>query len=160
MDFRYANHSDRKLILYFIKELAKYEKMLDDVVADEGLLKEWIFDKGVANVLFVLEDGKEVGFVLYFYNYSTFVGRAGIYVEDLYVLPKYRGKGYGKGLLQKLANIAVEKGCARMEWVCLDWNKPSIEFYLRIGAKPLSEWTTYRLDKKAIENLAKTQIQI
>ena len=160
MDFRYANHSDTKLILYFIKELAKYEKMLDDVVADEGLLKEWIFDKGVANVLFVLEDGKEVGFVLYFYNYSTFVGRAGIYVEDLYVLPKYRGKGYGKGLLQKLANIAVEKGCARMEWVCLDWNKPSIEFYLRIGAKPLSEWTTYRLDKKAIENLAKTQIQI
>lgn len=155
MDFRYAKQEDSALILSFIKELAKYEKMLQDVVADEKLLKEWIFDKGIANVIFALEGDKEVGFALYFYNFSTFVGRAGIYLEDLYVLPQYRAKGYGKGLLKKLASIAVEKGCGRMEWVCLDWNEPSIEFYLSIGAEPLKEWTTYRLSGKSLVNLAK-----
>lgn len=155
MDFRYAEAKDTKLILNFIKELATYEKMIDDVVADEKLLKEWIFHKQIANVIFALEDEKEVGFVLYFYNFSTFVGKAGIYIEDLYVLPKYRLKGYGKGLLQILAKIAIEQNCGRMEWVCLNWNKSSIEFYLSLGAKPLDEWTTYRLNYDEILKLAK-----
>lgn len=155
MDFRYAEAKDTKLILNFIKELATYEKMIDDVVADEKLLKEWIFHKQIANVIFALEDEKEVGFVLYFYNFSTFVGKAGIYIEDLYVLPKYRSKGYGKGLLQILAKIAIEQNCGRMEWVCLNWNKSSIEFYLSLGAKPLDEWTTYRLNYDEILKLAK-----
>lgn len=155
MDFRYAEAKDTKLILNFIKELATYEKMIDDVVADEKILKEWIFHKQIANVIFALEDEKEVGFVLYFYNFSTFVGKAGIYIEDLYVLPKYRSKGYGKGLLQILAKIAIEQNCGRMEWVCLNWNKSSIEFYLSLGAKPLDEWTTYRLNYDEILKLAK-----
>ena len=129
MEFRFATEKDCTLILAFIQELASYEKMTDQVVATEDLLHEWIFEKQKAEVLFVLEDGKEVGFALFFHNFSTFLGRAGIYLEDLLVLPAYRGKGYGKALLKKLAQITVERGCGRLEWACLDWNKPSIDFY-------------------------------
>ena len=153
-NFRYAERKDTSLILQFIRELADYEKMLHEVVADEKTLKEWIFDKNKAEVLFVLEEGKEVGFALFFHNFSTFLGRSGIYLEDLYVLPEYRGKGYGKALLKKLASIAVERGCGRLEWWCLDWNRPSIDFYLSLGAEPMSEWTVYRIAGETLQNLA------
>lgn len=154
MKFRYAERNDTSLILQFIKGLADYEKMLDEVVANEDLLEEWIFDKQKAEVIFVIEDNKEVGFALFFHNFSTFLGRAGIYLEDLYVMPEYRGKGYGKGLLKRLAEIAVERGCGRLEWSCLDWNKPSIDFYLSMGAKQMSDWTGYRLTGETLRNLA------
>ena len=152
--FRDAERKDVPLILQFIKEIAAYEKMSDQVIADETTLETWIFDKEKAEVFFVLEEGKEVGFALYFHNFSTFVGRGGIYLEDVYILPEYRGKGYGKAILKKLAAIAVERGCGRMEWVCLDWNQPSIDFYLSLGAQPMSDWTLYRLTGDAVAQLA------
>lgn len=152
--FRFANRSDTALILQFIKELADYEKMADEVVANEDLLEEWIFDKQKAEVIFAVADGKEVGFALFFHNFSTFLGRAGIYLEDLYVKPEYRGKGYGKSILKKLASIAVERGCGRLEWWCLDWNKPSIDFYLSLGAEPMSDWTVYRITGDTLSSLA------
>lgn len=155
MEFRYAERRDTGLILQFIRELADYEKMLDEVVADETILEEWIFDKQKAEVIFALESGKEIGFALFFHNFSTFLGRAGIYLEDLYVKPEYRGKGCGKAILKKLAAIAVERGCGRLEWWCLDWNKPSIDFYLSLGAKTMSDWTVYRIDGDTLKNLAK-----
>ena len=154
LNFRYANEKDAALILEFIRELAKYENMLDEVIATEELLKEWIFEKKKAEVIFALEDGKEVGFALFFHNFSTFLGRAGIYLEDLFVKPEYRGKGYGKGLLKKLAQIAKKRGCGRLEWWCLDWNKPSIDFYLSLGAEPMDEWTTYRVTGENLSKLA------
>ena len=153
-NFRYAKETDVALILYFIKELAEYEKMSDEVVATEELLKEWIFEKKKAEVIFALEDGKEVGFALFFHNFSTFLGRAGIYLEDLFVKPEYRGKGYGKALLKKLAEIAVERGCGRLEWSCLDWNKPSIDFYLSLGTEQMSDWTTYRITGDTLRKMA------
>lgn len=152
--FRFAQENDVELILYFIRELAEYEKMSDDVVATKELLKEWIFDKKKAEVIFALEDGVEVGFALFFHNFSTFLGRSGIYLEDLYVKPEFRGKGYGKALLRKLAQTATERGCGRLEWSCLDWNKPSIDFYLAAGAKPMTDWTVYRVAGDALEQLA------
>lgn len=152
--FRNAEENDVSLILYFIRELAEYEKMLDDVVATEELLREWIFEKKKAEVIFAIVDGKEVGFALFFHNFSTFLGRAGIYLEDLYVKPEHRGKGCGKGLLKKLAQIALERGCGRLEWSCLDWNKPSIDFYLSLGAEPMSEWTVYRAAGDTLRRLA------
>ena len=154
MNFRFAKREDTDLILYFIKELALYEKMLDEVVADEKILEEWIFDKQKAEVIFVTENEKEVGFALFFHNFSTFLGRAGIYLEDLFVLPEFRGRGYGKALLKRLAAIAVERGCGRLEWWCLDWNKPSIDFYLSLGAEPMSDWTTYRITGDTLRRMA------
>ena len=144
-EFRFAGEQDVSLIFNFIKALADYEKMSDQVIANEDLLREWIFEKKKAEVLFAMEDGKEVGFALFFHNFSTFLGRAGIYLEDLFVLPEYRGHGHGKGLIRELARITVERGCGRLEWCCLDWNRPSIDFYLSLGAKPMDEWTIYRL---------------
>ena len=153
--FRYAERKDVALILQWIKELADYEKMLDQVVADEATLEEWIFDKQKAEVIFAMEEGEEVGFALFFHNFSTFLGRAGLYLEDLYVRPEYRGKGYGKAILEKLAAIAVERGCGRLEWWCLDWNKPSIDFYLSLGAEPIADWTVYRMAGDTLQKLAK-----
>ena len=153
-NFRYAQVKDVPLILQFIRELAEYEKMSDDVVATEELLKEWIFEKNKAEVIFATEDNLEVGFALFFHNFSTFLGRSGIYLEDLYVKPEYRGKGYGKGLLKKLAQIAVERGCGRLEWTCLDWNKPSIDFYLSLDAEPMTDWTIYRLAGDTLNKMA------
>ena len=144
-NFRFATEKDTALILDFIKALAEYEKMSDQVVANEDMLREWIFEKKKAEVLFALEDGKEVGFALFFHNFSTFLGRAGIYLEDLFVMPEYRGHGHGKGLIRELARITVERGCGRLEWCCLDWNQPSIDFYRALGAESMDEWTTYRL---------------
>lgn len=155
MTFRFATETDCPLILGFIRQLAAYERMSDQVVATEELLHEWIFEKQKAEVLFVCDDNKEVGFALFFHNFSTFLGRAGIYLEDLFVLPKYRYKGYGKALLKKLAQITVERGCGRLEWSCLDWNKPSIEFYLSLGAIPMEDWTTYRLTGATLEEMAR-----
>lgn len=152
--FRYATEEDCGLILKFIKALAEYEKMLDQVVSTEELLKEWIFDKQKAEVIFLCEDGVEVGFALFFHNFSTFLGRAGLYLEDLFVLPEKRGKGYGKAILRKLAQIAVERKCGRLEWWCLDWNQPSIDFYLSLGAEPMKEWTVYRMTGDKLQNFA------
>lgn len=152
--FRNAGREDTALILEFIKGLAEYENMLDEVVADEATLQEWLFDKKKAEVIFVLEGSEEVGFALFFHNFSTFLGRAGIYLEDLFVKPEHRGKGYGKALLKKLAAITMERGCGRLEWSCLDWNQPSIDFYLSLGAKPMSDWTTYRLTGETLAQLA------
>ena len=154
MKFRFAKRDDCALILYFIKELASYENMLDEVISDEDTLKEWIFDKQKAEVIFVLEDEKEVGFALFFHNFSTFLGRAGIYLEDLFVLPEFRGRGYGKALLKKLASIALERDCGRLEWWCLDWNKPSIDFYISLGAEPMLDWTTYRITRDTLKRMA------
>ena len=155
MNFRFANEKDCGLILSFIRQLAAYEKMSDQVVATEELLREWIFEKKKAEVLFVCEGEKEVGFALFFHNFSTFLGRAGIYLEDLFVLPEYRGKGYGKALLKKLAQITVERKCGRLEWSCLDWNQPSIDFYRSLGAVSMDEWTTYRLTGVTLLEMAK-----
>ncbi len=152
--FRFAGPQDAALILQFIRELADYEKMLDQVEATEELLTEWIFEKKKAEVIFVLEDGKEAGFALFFHNFSTFLGRAGIYLEDLYVRPEYRKKGYGKALIKELARIAKERGCGRLEWWCLDWNKPSIDFYLSLGAEPMKDWTVYRIAGDTLDALA------
>ena len=152
--FRPAESADAALILEFIRDLAVYEKMQDEVVATEELLREWIFEKQKAEVIFALADGQEVGFALFFHNFSTFLGRAGIYLEDLYVKLEYRGRGYGKGLLKQLAKIAVERGCGRLEWWCLDWNQPSIDFYLSLGAEPMKDWTVYRITGQTLTDLA------
>lgn len=152
---RFATQEDVPTILYFIRELAIYEHMLDEVVADEALLRQWIFEKQKAEVLLAEEDGRSVGFALFFHNFSTFLGRAGIYLEDLFVRPEYRGRGYGKALLKKLAAIAVERGCGRLEWSCLDWNRPSIDFYRSLGAVPMSDWTVYRVTGQTLQELAK-----
>ncbi len=154
LTFRYAEERDTAVILRFIRELAEYEKMLDEVVATEDLLRKWIFEKKKAEVLFALEDGEEVGFALFFHNFSTFLGRAGIYLEDLYVKPEKRGMGYGEALLKKLAQTAVERGCGRLEWWCLDWNRPSIDFYLSLGAEPMEDWTVYRIAGDTLQKLA------
>ena len=154
MTIRFATENDCALILHFIRDLAEYEKMADQVVASEELLREWIFEKQKAEVLFVCEEGKELGFALFFHNFSTFLGRAGIYLEDLFVLQEYRGKGYGKALLKKLAQIAVECGCGRLEWSCLDWNSPSIDFYRSLGAIPMDDWTTYRLTGETLKKMS------
>lgn len=153
ISFRPAVPEDCPLILSFIKALADYEKMSDQVVATEELLREWIFEKGKAEVIFPVVDGEEVGFALFFHNFSTFLGRAGIYLEDLFIKPEHRGKGYGKATLQQLGRIALERGCGRLEWACLDWNKPSIDFYLSLDAKPMDEWTVYRLTGDSLKGL-------
>lgn len=157
MKIRHAERKDCALILQFIKELADYEKMLNEVMATPAILEEWIFDKKKAEVIFAMEGDTEVGFALFFHNFSTFVGRAGIYLEDLFVQPEHRGKGYGKALLQQLAKIAVERGCGRLEWVCLDWNQPSIDFYKSLGAVPMDEWTIYRIAGPRLKEFAEEE---
>lgn len=154
-EFRFAKIEDVELILDFITELAIYEDMLDDVVATKELLTEWLFDKPKAEVLFLLVNNQEVGMALFFHNFSTFLGKSGLYLEDLLVKPQYRGNGYGTKILEKLASIAVERQCGRFEWSCLDWNKPSIDFYLSKGAVALDEWTVYRVSGKNLISLAK-----
>ena len=151
---RQAVESDVDTILDFIRALADYEQLLDQVVATPALLREWLFDKRTAQVLLAEEGGEPVGFALYFHNFSTFLGRAGIYLEDLYVVPWKRGRGYGKALLSQLARQAREEGCGRLEWWCLDWNKPSIDFYRGLGAQPMEDWTVYRVAGPALEALA------
>ena len=144
---RKASEKDAELILYFIKELAKYEKMEDLVTATPDLIKEWVFEKKKANVLFAMDSDKEVGYALYFYNYSTFTGKAGLYLEDLFILPEHRHKGHGIELVNELRNICKEEELGRFEWQCLDWNKPSIEFYERLGAKQHNQWLIFRMEE-------------
>ena len=157
--FRFANENDCRPILKFIRSLAKYEKMEDEVVATEALLREQLFEKKKAEVLFVMDGSTEVGFALFFHNFSTFLGRAGIYLEDLYVRPSYRGKGYGKALLRELAHITVNRGCGRLEWACLDWNQPSIDFYKSLGAIPMDEWTVYRAAGDTLLKMAGRKVE-
>ena len=146
LGFRFAVPDDTPLILRFIRLLAEYEKMADLVTATEEELRGQLFEEKKAEVIFAVLDGKEIGFALFFHNFSTFLGRSGLYLEDLYILEEYRGKGYGKALFRELARVAVERGCGRFEWWCLDWNEPSIEFYRSMGAEAMDEWTVYRID--------------
>ena len=151
---RFAAPEDAGILLDFIKGLAVYERLEDQVVATEALLREEIFEKGKAEALLAEADGEAVGFALFFHSFSTFLGRAGIYLEDLYVPPERRGKGYGKALLQRLARITVERGCGRLEWSCLDWNRPSIDFYRSLGAVPMEGWTVYRMSGETLSAFA------
>ncbi len=159
LKFRMAVPGDEHTILDIILELARYEKLEHEVVATPELLREWLFEKEKAEVLLAEVDGTIVGSALFFHNFSTFLGRAGIYLEDLFVRPEYRGRGYGKALLQKLAAITVERGCGRLEWSCLDWNRPSIEFYTRrMHAVPMDGWTVYRLTGETLREAAAEQM--
>lgn len=151
LTFRYAGREDVPVILELIKELAVYEKLEDKVTATEGILEEWLFARKSAEVIFPVLEGEIIGYALFFGNFSTFLGRAGIYLEDLYIRPKYRGRGFGKAMIQKLAQTAVERGLGRLEWSCLDWNQPSIDFYLSLGAEPMEGWTVYRLSGEALK---------
>lgn len=153
-NLRFAEVKDVPLILEFIKELAEYEKLLHEVVATESILKESLFARRIAEVIIGEFQGQPVSFALFFHNFSTFLGRPGIYLEDLYVKPKIRGKGLGKTLLSFLAKLAIERKCGRLEWWCLDWNEPSIKFYKQLGAKPMEDWTVYRVCDKELSNLA------
>lgn len=154
IEIRTASREDVPLILDAIKGLAAYEKMSEEVVATEEILEEWLFDKKKATVLLADYEGAPAGFALYFTNFSTFLGRAGLYLEDLFVKEELRGKGIGTALLKRLASIAKEEGYGRFEWVCLDWNTPSINYYLAIGAKPQDEWTIYRMDQKRLSEFS------
>lgn len=153
LTFRYATVDDISLVLSFIKELAEYEKMSEDVIATEDLLREMLFEKKRAEVFFAILDEREIGFALFFHNFSTFLGRAGLYLEDIYIQPQYRGKGYGKQIFKELSSIALERGCGRLELLCLDWNQPSIDFYKSMGAEPLDEWTVHRITSDKFKNI-------
>ena len=154
INIRNANINDSATILGFIKELAEYENMSNDVVATEELLKQNIYKKKLAEVIIAEFDNKPVGFALFFHNFSTFLGKGGIYLEDLYVQPAMRGKNIGKTLLSSLAKLAVERDCGRLEWSCLNWNEPSIKFYKSQGAIPMNEWTVYRVTGNELNELA------
>ncbi len=156
ISIRFAQPADTETIAQFIHDLAAYENLSHEVVATPELLREWIFEKQKAEVLFAEIAGKPVGFALFFHNFSTFLGRAGIYLEDLFVKPEYRGMGCGKALLRRLAQLTLERGCGRLEWACLDWNQPSIDFYLSLKALPMTEWTTYRLTGDTLQALAQS----
>ena len=151
---RKAQRQDVPIILQLIKELAEYEKEPAAVEATEEILEQSIFDKQQANVVLLEEEGQTIGFALYFFNFSTWRGKAGLYLEDLFVRPEFRGRGYGKLLLSYLANQAQRNDCPRFEWIVLDWNTPSINFYKAMGAKPLDTWTVFRLENKALKDLS------
>ena len=155
--FRPMMEADTGILMGFIWEMARYEHLEDQVVVTEELLREWLFEKHAAEVIFALVDVKEVGSALFFSSFSTFLGRGGLYLEDLIVLPEYRHQGCGKALLKELARIAVERGCGRLEWSCLDWNQPSIDFYLSLGAQPLDQWTEYRVTGETLRRLAEPE---
>ncbi len=156
---RFAERKDVPLILKFIKELAEYEKMLDEVVATEELLEESLFERRIAEVIIGEYQNKPVAFALFFHNFSTFLGRPGIYLEDLYVKPEMRGKGFGTAMLAYIAKLALERNCGRFEWSCLDWNEPAIQFYKNLGALPMDEWTVYRVHGEALNKLAKKFVE-
>ena len=151
---KFAEEKDVPLILELIKELADYEKMLDEVVATEEDIYESLFERKVAEVVIGEYQNKPVGYIIFFHNFSTFLGRPGIYLEDLYVKPEMRGKGMGKIMLSFLAKLCIERKCGRLEWNCLDWNQPSINFYKQMGAIPMDEWTIYRVCDDALKKLA------
>lgn len=152
---RFAAPGDEHVILGLIRELAEYEHALDEVIATPELLAEWLFERKTCECLILSTGGEDVGMALFFHNFSTWLGRGGIYLEDLYIKPEHRGKGFGTALLAKLAQIALERGCGRLEWACLDWNTPSIEFYKSLGAQTMDEWTVYRLTGDTLEAMAR-----
>ncbi len=155
LSLRFADRTDLSLIAQFIRDLADYERLSHEVRFDEAVLGERLFgERPYAEVLIGEIDSAAQGFALFFHNFSTFEGRPGIYLEDLFVRPEARGSGLGKALLKRLAEIAVERDCARLEWSVLDWNEPSIQFYRNLGAKPMDEWTAMRLDGAALAGLA------
>jgi len=150
-----ATAADVPVILRLIRELAEYERAPNDAVATEAQLRDVLFGaKPAAEVLLAFEDDHAVGFAVYFFNFSTWLGRPGLYLEDLFVQPENRGKGHGRALLQRLAQIAAERGCGRMEWAVLSWNEPAIGFYRKLGARPMEEWTVYRLEREGMTALA------
>ena len=153
-NIRPAKPEETSLVLEFIKKLATYEKCSDEVVADEATLYQSLFVEKAAEVIFAEEDGVVIGFALFFHNFSTFVGRKGLYLEDIFIIPEKRGLGYGKAILKYLADIAIERNCGRMEWICLDWNAPSLAFYRSIGAIPLDEWTVQRMTEDVVKEFA------
>jgi GNAT superfamily N-acetyltransferase len=153
---RQATAQDTAVICQLIRDLAEYERLSHEVVLDESRLREHLFGaRPFAHVLLVEHDGEVIGFAFYFYTYSTFLGRPGIYLEDLFVRPAHRGKGYGKALLDRLARIAVDEGCGRVEWAVLNWNEPAIRFYQALGARPKNEWTIYRLAEQSLQDRAR-----
>lgn len=151
---RNAVSGDENIVLGFIKELADYEKLSHEVVASDRDIHKALFEERTAEVLIAEYEGKAIGFALFFYNFSTFVGKKGIYLEDLYIQPHMRGRGFGKNIFGRLADIALERDCGRLEWSCLDWNQSSIDFYKSLGARAMDEWTVYRLDRDGIKNLS------
>jgi GNAT superfamily N-acetyltransferase len=157
-EIRPAHVEDVPVILELIRDLATYERAPDEVVATEEQLVDVLFgERPTAEVLLAYEGGSAVGFAVYFYNFSTWLGRPGLYLEDLFVKPEKRGKGYGRALLVELARIARDRGCGRMEWAVLDWNEPAINFYRALGAKPMDEWTVFRLTRDGIARLANSE---
>jgi GNAT superfamily N-acetyltransferase len=153
LHIRHAQIEDIPSLLTLIQELADYEKLSKEAVASEDLLNYWLFEQKRAEALILEVDQGVIGFALYFHNFSTFLGKAGLYLEDLYIRPEYRHKGYGKQVFKYLAKLALDRGCGRMEWSVLDWNAPSIQFYQSLGAKAMHEWTTYRLTEKELNAL-------
>lgn len=151
---RFAERKDVSLILKFIKDLAEYEHMSDEVVATDALLEQTLFDQKKAEVIIGEYQQEPVAFALFFHNFSTFLGRPGIYLEDLFVLPKMRGKGFGTMMITFLAALAVERECGRLEWSCLNWNQPSIQFYKSMGAVPMEEWTSFRASGQVLKDMA------
>ena len=156
---RFAVREDVPVILAFIRALAEYERLSDEVVATEALLQEWLFEKQKAETLIGELDGRPVAFALFFHNFSTFLGRAGVYLEDLYVCPDARGKGIGKAMLRQVARLAAERGCGRVEWWCLDWNEAGIAFYKSFGAEAMGDWTVYRLAGDALAAFAAGDVE-
>ena len=156
---RFAEINDVSLILEFIRELANYEKMLHEVVATEEVLRESLFERKIAEVIIGEYENEPIAFALFFHNFSTFLGRPGIYLEDLYVKPEMRGNGMGKIILSFLAKLAIDRKCGRLEWWCLDWNEPSIKFYKQLGAVPMDDWTVYRVHDEALNKLARKFVE-
>jgi GNAT superfamily N-acetyltransferase len=154
---RPATKADLTDIVKFIRELAEYENLLDEVEANEEILYDSLFVRKKAEASMICHDGEAIGYALYFYNFSTFTGRPGLYVEDIYLTPRMRGKGFGKQIFSYLAEVARNENCARMEWACLDWNEPSIAFYKGMGARAMDEWTVYRLTGDEIVRLSEKQ---
>ncbi|MCD8349832.1 MAG: GNAT family N-acetyltransferase [Planctomycetaceae bacterium] len=151
---RPATPDDVDAIIGFIHMLADSERMQDEVAITPDLLRKWVFSEGRAEVVMGEVDGVVAGFALFYTSYSTFVGRPGIYLDDLYIRPEFRGNGFGTAFIRYLAALTVERGYGRLEWGCLDWNRPAIGFYLSLGAQPMDEWTTYRLSGDALQDLA------
>lgn len=152
--FKTVNENEVNVVLDLIKEIAIYEKMLDQVVATEETMRKSLFEEKTAKAFLINKDGENVGYCIYFFNFSTFIGRAGLYLEDIYIKKEFRNLGIGKEVFKYLAEVALENDCRRMEWSCLNWNEPSIKFYESMGAVPMSEWTVYRLTENEIKEVA------
>jgi GNAT superfamily N-acetyltransferase len=158
LTIRFASADDVPLILQFIRDLARYEKLEHEVVATEEILKQALFGpRRHAEVLIGEVNGEPAGFALFFHNFSTFIGRPGIYLEDLFVRPEHRGRGFGKALLARLAQLAIERNCGRVEWAVLDWNTSAIEFYKSIGAVMMTDWRIFRLKGESLQKLARSE---